>query len=274
MIEQRWPLPVSWSWVSIDQISQVVGGGTPPSRVVENFATDGIPWVTPADLTGYDEAYISRGKRDLSALGYSASNATLVPAGSVLFSSRAPIGYCVIAANSIATSQGFKNLVLHEGIDPEFIRHYLLGARQYAESKASGTTFLELSAKRMGELAVPLAPFAEQKRIVAALNRLQGRTARARSSLTEIAALVRLYKQAVIDAAFSHLDVAVPLISLVDERGIPYGIVQTGNPEPAGVPTVRAGDIKDFTLLERGLKKSRPPSLSNTAGQRSEAAKF
>ncbi|WP_421475900.1 restriction endonuclease subunit S [Agrobacterium tumefaciens] len=255
MVEHRWAIPDSWKWVSIAQIATVVGGGTPSSKDSENFADHGVPWITPSDLTGYTDAYITRGKRDLSQIGYSSSNATLVPKGSVLFSSRAPIGYCVIASNEISTSQGFKNLVLYGGVSARFLRHYLLSSKKYAESKASGTTFLELSAKKMGELSVPLAPFAEQERIADELDRLLRKISDARIALEQVNSLIRLYKQSVVDMAFSTLKMVVPLINLVDGRGIPYGIVQTGSGVAAGVPTVRAGDIKDFTLLEAGLKR-------------------
>ncbi|WP_446918246.1 restriction endonuclease subunit S, partial [Klebsiella pneumoniae] len=103
-------LPDSWLKVDVGNIADVISGGTPKSGVVENFTTsgDGIAWLTPADLSGYKDKYISNGARDLTEKGYSSSSAKLIPAGSILFSSRAPIGYTAIAANKISTNQGFK----------------------------------------------------------------------------------------------------------------------------------------------------------------------
>lgn len=203
MSEERWPIPNGWSWKSIGEIAKIVGGGTPSTRVEANFSTDGIPWITPSDLTGYPDKYISRGRRDLSELGYSSCSATLVPAGTVLFSSRAPIGYCVIAANEISTNQGFKSLILKENIEPEYIRYYLLSAKQYAQSKASGTTFLELSAQRIAELSIPIAPYSEQKRIVSAIDNLKLRTNRSLIELENIPALLENYTENFLTKIFS-----------------------------------------------------------------------
>lgn len=190
----RWPVPDTWEWVRSEAIADIVGGGTPRVDDEGNFSADGIPWITPADLTGYKSVYIGRGRRDLSDKGIRGSGATLLPPGTVLFSSRAPVGYCAIAANEISTNQGFKSLVLKGGISPEFARYYLLSAKEYAESLASGTTFLELSAKRMSELEIPIPPLQEQPRIVRKLDTLSARTSNARTDLEVIPALVERYK--------------------------------------------------------------------------------
>lgn len=183
-------------------VAEVVGGGTPSTSDDGNFAEAGIPWLTPADLTGYRDVYISRGRRDLSDRGYKASAARIMPRGTVLFSSRAPIGYCAIAAGEISTNQGFKSFVLKGELSPEYVRHYLLGSVDYAESKASGTTFKELSGSRAAELVVPVPPLPEQRRIVAKIDSLTGKSRRARDHLDHIPRLVEKYKQAVLAAAF------------------------------------------------------------------------
>lgn len=202
MSKERWPVPDRWCWATIEDIAEVVGGGTPKASDPDNFSAHGIPWLTPADLTGYSDAYISRGARDLSEQGLKTSSAKLMPAGSVLFSSRAPIGYCAIASNQISTNQGFKSLVLGSGVDPEFTRLYLLSAKEYAESKASGTTFKEISGTRVKKLAVPLPPLAEQKRIVAKLDRLSARSGKAKEHLAAVQTLATRAKQATLAAAF------------------------------------------------------------------------
>ena len=183
MSNARWDVPDNWAWATMATLGKVTGGGTPSAGDPTNFANPGIPWITPADLTGYSDPYISRGRRDLSDKGHASSGATLMPAGTVLFSSRAPIGYCVIAANEITTNQGFKSVSLAEGLLPEYLRHYLLASKDYAESLASGTTFLELSGARFAEMAMPLPPSAEQRRIVSKIDALTARTARDRKSV-------------------------------------------------------------------------------------------
>lgn len=203
MSEARWDLPESWTWAAAGDVARIVGGGTPSSKVENYFAESGIPWITPADLTGYRSSHISRGRRDLSKEGFASCGAQIIPAGSVLFSSRAPIGYCVIASNDVSTNQGFKSLVLQGDIVPEYIRYYLISAKDYAESKASGTTFMELSGARVAELSIPLAPIPEQKRIVAKVDGLTARTARARADLDRIPTLIARYKQRLLALAFS-----------------------------------------------------------------------
>jgi len=202
MVEVRWEVPPSWAWASMGDVAEIIGGGTPSTSDDGNFAEAGIPWLTPADLTGYQEVYISRGRRDLSERGYRSSAARIMPSGTVLFSSRAPVGYCAIASGDISTNQGFKSFVLKGDLIPEYIRHYLLGSVDYAESKASGTTFKELSGSRAAELAVPLPPLPEQRRIVAKIDSLTGKSRRARDHLDHIPRLVEKYKQAVLAAAF------------------------------------------------------------------------
>jgi type I restriction enzyme, S subunit len=118
-------LPDGWTLSTMRSISDVVGGGTPNSSEPENFSEDGHHWITPADLSGFRELYIRRGRRDLSDKGLRSCSAVVMPEGTVLMSSRAPIGYVAIAANAACTNQGFKSFVCHSGIDPEFVYFWL-----------------------------------------------------------------------------------------------------------------------------------------------------
>lgn len=201
MTIERWSIPNRWVWCTAADVARIVGGGTPSTKVPENFSNNGIAWIGPADLTNYRKTYIGRGRRDLSERGYANSGATLLPAGAVLFSSRAPIGYCAIAANPICTNQGFKSWVCENGVSPEFVRHYLLASTDYADSLASGTTFREVSTKRVESMAFPLPPTTEQLRIVAKIDGLTARLARARAELDRSSALAaQLRKQSVCRA--------------------------------------------------------------------------
>lgn len=203
MSEPRWDVPATWLWTIAGEISDVVGGGTPTSSDPTNFCTDGYPWLTPADLTCYSDTYIGKGRRDLTEKGLRSCGATLMPKGTVLFSSRAPVGYCAIASNQLCTNQGFKSLVLRGNIQPEFVRYYLLGSKDYAESLASGTTFKELSGARTAQILVPIAPLLEQRRIVKKLDTLRARSTRARHELDLVPKLIESYKQAILAKAFS-----------------------------------------------------------------------
>ncbi len=107
-------IPKSWYWTTMGEISTVVGGGTPKTADLANFEGGTIPWLTPADLSGYSSKYITHGERSITQKGLETSCAGMLPAGTVLFTSRAPIGYIAIASNPVCTNQGFKSFVLKD----------------------------------------------------------------------------------------------------------------------------------------------------------------
>ncbi|MXX74528.1 MAG: hypothetical protein F4210_07050 [Holophagales bacterium] len=170
-MREPWRIPASWRWTTLGEVTSVVGGGTPKTSRGEYWNGD-IPWITPADLSGYERKEIRSGERYITAAGLRGSSAHLLPTGTVLFSSRAPIGYVAIAATPMATNQGFKSFVPPSGIDPSFLYYYLRSAKGLALSAASGTTFKELSKRRAALLVFPLAPVPEQHRIVARVDAL------------------------------------------------------------------------------------------------------
>ena len=96
----------TWRVGTISDLGTVVGGGTPSTAKPEYYAEHGIAWITPKDLSMDKSKFISHGENDISELGFRNSSATMMPAGSVLFSSRAPIGYIAIARNEVTTNQG------------------------------------------------------------------------------------------------------------------------------------------------------------------------
>ncbi|MED0673760.1 restriction endonuclease subunit S [Aneurinibacillus aneurinilyticus] len=173
--EQFYLIPNNWSWVKIGYISDVVGGGTPKSTVSEYYAHGDIPWITPADLSGYEDIYISRGKRNITAEGLNNSSARLMPKDTILFSSRAPIGYVAIASNELCTNQGFKSFLPSKAYITRYGYWYLKFAKSFVEKLASGTTFPEISSSKAAKIPFPLPPLPEQKRIVERVESLLGR---------------------------------------------------------------------------------------------------
>jgi len=196
-------LPKNWVEVPIGTVARIVGGGTPPSKDPANFAVpgQGIPWLTPADLSGYRKQAIERGARDLTEVGLSACGASLMPKGTVLFSSRAPIGYVAIAANEISTNQGFKSFILPNGIDSRFTYYQLKRLKAEAEAIATGTTFKELSGAATATLPFKVAPSAEQTRIANQLDTLLARVQACNDRFDAIPALLKRFRQTVLDAA-------------------------------------------------------------------------
>ena len=158
-------LPKNWILTTIGEVGIVVSGGTPSTKKSEYWEGGNISWITPADLSKYNEKNISKGKRNITQEGLDYSSAKLLPKGTVLFSSRAPIGYTVIAKNELATNQGFKNLITTKSLSSDYVYYYFKTLKKLAEEVASGTTFLELSGTKFSKLPFPLPPLSEQNSI-------------------------------------------------------------------------------------------------------------
>ena len=162
--ELPFELPDSWMFVRLKHIREIVGGGTPKTNINEYW--DGnIPWLTPADFSGYEEMYVSSGARTITEIGLKYSSAQMLPANSVLYSSRAPIGYIAITANPVSTNQGFKSVVPYDFTMSPYLYCCLKARTGDIVQRATGTTFKEISGSEMAETIIPLPPIAEQKRI-------------------------------------------------------------------------------------------------------------
>lgn len=148
------PIPSDWRIGTLENIGNIIGGGTPSKANNDYYTAHGIPWITPKDLSLKKLKFISNGETDITDLGYKSSSAKIMPKGSVLFSSRAPIGYISIANNDLCTNQGFKSVVPMKGIGTAFIYLYLKSNVDIIESKASGSTFKEASSSLMKSLDV------------------------------------------------------------------------------------------------------------------------
>jgi type I restriction enzyme S subunit len=147
-------IPKGWEYGKVEDVAQVVGGGTPSTKVESHFTNDGIPWLTPKDLSGYQGKFIDRGATDITKEGLENSSAKLVPQGTILFTSRAPIGYAVIALNELATNQGFKSLVPKNGMKSDYLYQYVKKITPYIKSIASGSTFSEISGSAMRNVPI------------------------------------------------------------------------------------------------------------------------
>ena len=199
--ELRWTIPSSWVWTKLSELGGIVAGGTPSTKEPTYWA-DEINWISPADLTGYSAKTIERGTKSISRIGLASSSAKVMPAGSVHFSSRAPIGYVVISAEPLATNQGFKSLVPAHGVFNEYVYYYLMASREYARKRASGTTFLELSGRAFGDLSIPLAPITTQHNIVAKIEELFSELDKGIESLKTACSQLSVYRKAVLKHAF------------------------------------------------------------------------
>ena len=205
---------------SIDELGTVVGGATPTTKNTA-FWDGGIPWLSPKDLTGRRFRYISRGSRSISDAGFKSCSAKMLPAGTVLFSSRAPIGYVAIAANPVCTNQGFKSIVPNNDVDSLFLYYLMMHNKDRIEGFSSGTTFKEVSASTMRAINVVLPEsIYDQRAIATVLDALDSKielNTRINDYLLELAAAI--FERA-LDAG-SHFITLGDLVELEDHKRIP-----------------------------------------------------
>lgn len=174
--------------VALGEVAQIVSGATPKTSVGEYWGGD-VPWATPADLSKLDGAYIGSTPRNLTLAGVRSCATSVLPAGSVLLSSRAPIGHVAINTVPMATNQGFKSLVPVDDLDAKFLYHWLRANRAHLESLGNGATFKELSKRTTEQVRIPLPAIAEQRRIAAILDHADSLRAKRRQVLAHLDAL-------------------------------------------------------------------------------------
>jgi len=193
-----------WKKYKLSEIGTVVGGAT-PSTTVERFYGGDIPWLTPKDLSNFQDRYIERGERNITREGLDSCSAQLLPANSVLFSSRAPIGYVAIAKKTIATNQGFKSIIPNEKVDSLFLYYILRYNKEKIEAMGSGTTFKEVSGAVMKNIEVALPSLEEQRRIAGILGAIDDKIENNRRINTNLELQAQaLYKQWFVDFEFPN----------------------------------------------------------------------
>lgn len=163
-------LPKGWIETKLGQIVEIVNGGT-PSTSNENYWNGNISWITPKDLSNFEGRYILKGEKSITQEGLNNSSAKLLPINTVLFSSRAPIGYVAIAQQEVSTNQGFKNIICDEVNTHYLYMYYWLKINaKHIEKLSSGSTFSEASTSLMKSLNIKIPKIDEQKEIASILS--------------------------------------------------------------------------------------------------------
>ena len=142
-------IPHYWNYGTLENIGEIVGGATPSKDNSDYWDNEGIIWITPKDLSKENNKFIYQGEYKISELGYKKSSTKLMPKNSVLFSSRAPIGYLAINMNEVCTNQGFKSIIPKEEIGTEFVYYYLKFNTENIANESTGSTFAEVSGTMM-----------------------------------------------------------------------------------------------------------------------------
>lgn len=147
-----------WFKGSVSDFGEVVGGATPSKDIDEYFCSDGIVWLTPKDLTSTGKKFIYKGETDITEAAYCSCSTKLLPKGSVLLTSRAPVGCVAIAMTDLCTNQGFKSIIPKIEFGTAFVYYFLKENRQLLESHSSGTTFMEISGNVLKAIPVFIPP--------------------------------------------------------------------------------------------------------------------
>ena len=161
-----------WKECTLSDLGTIVGGATPSTKDSSNYENGSIAWITPKDLSTHTERFISHGERNITEKGLKSCSAQLMPPNSILFTSRAPIGYIAIAKNEVCTNQGFKSIVPNKDTDFMFLYYLLRYNKDNIENLGSGTTFKEVSGSTMRNVPVKVPPLPTQQKIAAILSSL------------------------------------------------------------------------------------------------------
>ena len=241
-------IPDSWEYCRLNSIGNIIGGGTPKTQINEYWENGDIPWLTPADMKYVEGKYVSQGARNITKLGLNKSSAQLIPKNSIIYSSRAPIGYIAISNNKLSTNQGFKSFVPINLEIVDYMYYCLISFTDEIKSRASGTTFKEISKTKFGETIIPIPPINEQKRIV--------------KKIEELLPIVIEYGN--LREKLDNLNSEFPdkLKSSILQDAIQGKLVpQDSNDEPASVLLEKIRDEKERLIKEKKIKRNKNESF-------------
>ena len=244
--------------MKLSEIGQIVAGGTPKTKIEEYWNGD-VPWITPKDLSSHAGMYISRGERNISQVGLDNSSAKLLPKGTVLFTSRAPIGYVAIARNEVTTNQGFKSIIVDDENDYIFIYYLLKNNIDIIENHANGSTFKEISGSVMKSLEFGIPSLREQKAIAHILSTLDDKIEvnnQINKTLENMAQAI--FKQWFVDFEFPN------------ENGEPYKS-SGGEMVESELGTIPKGwEVVQFRDIFRFVKGKKPKTIAECEFKDSE----
>jgi type I restriction enzyme S subunit len=250
-----------WEKVRLADCCEIVSGATPSTNIKACWEGD-ICWATPKDLSELEGGLITTTSRKLTLEGLNSCAASILPPGSVLFSSRAPIGYVAINAAPMATNQGFKSFVPRSGvIDSGFLYWWLRTNRPYLERLGNGATFKEVSKAVLSRVEISLPPLPAQRRIAAVLDRAEELRAKRCTTLAQLDTITQtLFLDMFGDPGVNPKDWPVrPLSALVrSDDTINYGVIQPGDDIEGGIPLIRVGDLLGGRVVHSSLKRIAP----------------
>jgi len=244
-------LPPDWRWVRLGDVCKVVSGSTPLSGIEDYWGGD-VVWITPTDLGKLNEPYIMNSARRITKAGYDSCGTELVPPGTVVLSSRAPIGHLGIATIPLCTNQGCKSFIPGEGVDSVYLYFALEQSVSELQALGSGATFAEVSKSQVEGFEIPLPPLSEQKRIAAILTEQMATVERARAAADAQMEAAKALSAAYLRAVFNSPEAQKWLRKRLGEVGKIVSGVTLGrkihDTKTISVPYLRVANVKDGRL--------------------------
>jgi len=233
--------------VPLEKLGEIISGSTPNTNIKDYWNGD-IPWITPADLTKHEGIYFKGSLRKITKAGYNSCSTRMLPPGSIIFSSRAPIGHCAVTAFPLCTNQGFKSIVPNENLDSVYGFFALTFFTPQIIARGRGATFLEVSKDIIEDFRIPLPPLPEQKRIVAILEKADRLRGLRRYALE----LSDTYLQSVFLEMFGeYLDMETPSrFSSILERPLRNGVFVKNDKYGLGTPVIWVDNLYHTISIE------------------------
>ncbi len=274
-VEWLGEVPVGWEVASLKRYFRIVGGSTPKSDQ-EAYWDGEIIWVTPADLSKLQSLYINDSQRKITDNGLASCGASLVPANSIILSTRAPIGSLAITDNEMCTNQGCKSLVPNNEADAKYYGYLLANSSTELNIRGKGTTFLELSGDELGAFKIPLPPLPEQHTIAAFLDCETGKIDELVAEQERLISLLKEKRQATISIAVTKgLNPDAPMkdsgIEWLGAVPVEWEVVRLKHISPfiavgivvnpseylsdEGLPFIYGGDIREGSIDYNGARR-------------------
>ena len=238
--EVKREIPDGWKVGTIADLGRIITGGTPSTEKPEYFTQEGIPWITPKDLSNTSDKYISRGATDITPTGLANSSAKLIPANSVLLTARAPIGYLAVSLNEVCTNQGFKSIVPHAKFGTEYVFQTLKSMVPRFQVLGAKSTFKEISKEVFAAVPIPLPLGEIANKFKAIIEPFSAMRKNAENESQQLTALrdwllpMLMNGQVQVAAQSKTIERPEPAISIAAEPEVAYGTRSIPLPIPPG----------------------------------------
>lgn len=193
----------NWELIKIGNIADIYNGGTPDTKIKEYWNGKNL-WITPKDMGKLFDKYVDDTERKITDSGLKNSSAKILPINSIILSSRAPIGHLAINKKEISTNQGCKGIVPKRNLNTLYLYYFLKKSVVMLNNLGSGTTFKELSGKKLADVKIPIPPFSEQKHIVAILDEAFDAIAKAKKNAEKNLVNVRELFESYLNRIFTN----------------------------------------------------------------------